>query len=147
MLFSLLGAVSSMLPYLVYGPGKHLEGDVRMVSGVSTSTTQFCGTSDVDAAAASCQAIKEDAASIGPLMFFFMGNFLNGLGGTAYYVIGTTYMDDNVKKKNSAVYFGMSAILLSLLLRSTTSIEKSVITRGIGVGDSSGKASAVSVRS
>lgn len=106
MLFSLLGAVSSMLPYLVYGPGKHLEGDVRMVSGVSTSTTQFCGTSDVDAAAASCQAIKEDAASIGPLMFFFMGNFLNGLGGTAYYVIGTTYMDDNVKKKNSAVYFG-----------------------------------------
>ncbi|KAL1419712.1 hypothetical protein MTO96_024981 [Rhipicephalus appendiculatus] len=106
MLFSLLGAVSSMLPYFVYGPGKHLEGDVRMVGGVSTSTTQFCGTSDDEAAAASCQAIKEDAASIGPLMFFFMGNFLNGLGGTAYYVIGTTYMDDNVKKKNSAVYFG-----------------------------------------
>lgn len=106
MLFSLLGAVSSLLPYLVYGPGKHLTGDMKTIGGISTGTTQFCGTSDDEAAAASCRATKEDAASIGPLVFFFMGNFLNGLGGTAYYVIGTTYMDDNVKKKNSAVYFG-----------------------------------------
>ncbi|KAH6928996.1 hypothetical protein HPB50_022373 [Hyalomma asiaticum] len=110
MLFSLLGAVSSLLPYLVYGPGKHLTGDMKTIGGISTGTTQFCGTSDDEAAAASCRATKEDAASIGPLVFFFMGNFLNGLGGTAYYVIGTTYMDDNVKKKNSAVYFGTSPL-------------------------------------
>lgn len=106
MLFSLLGAVSSLLPYVVYGPGRHLLVDVGKSSGVATATMQFCGTSDDEAAAASCEASKEDASSLGPLIFFFMGNFLNGLGGAAYYVIGTTYMDDNVKKKNSAVYFG-----------------------------------------
>lgn len=106
MLFSLAGAVSSLLPYLVYGPGRHLLLDVPKASGVATGTMQFCGTSDEEAAAASCEASKEDASSLGPLIFVFMGNFLNGLGGAAYYVIGTTYMDDNVKKKNSAVYFG-----------------------------------------
>lgn len=106
MLFSLLGTMASLLPYVVYGPGKHLLGDFQTVGGVATQTTQFCGTSDDEAAAASCKATKEDAASLGPLLFFFMGNFLNGLGGSAYYAIGTTYMDDNVKKKNSALYFG-----------------------------------------
>uniref|UniRef100_A0A1E1XJ76 Solute carrier organic anion transporter family member n=1 Tax=Amblyomma aureolatum TaxID=187763 RepID=A0A1E1XJ76_9ACAR len=106
MLFSLLGVLSSMLPYFVYGPGKHLLVDVHKVGGATAQTMQFCGTSDQEAAAASCQATKEDTASVGPLIFFFMGNFLNGLGSTAYYVIGTTYMDDNVKKKHSAVYFG-----------------------------------------
>lgn len=106
MLFSLVGALSSLLPYVVYGPGKHLLVDVAKTSGNATAMMQFCGTSDDEAAAASCEASKEDSSSLGPLVFFFMGNFLNGLGGTAYYVIGTTYMDDNVKKKNSAVYFG-----------------------------------------
>ncbi|XP_077487686.1 solute carrier organic anion transporter family member 74D-like [Amblyomma americanum] len=106
MLFSILGVLSSVLPYLVYGPGKHLLVDVQKAGGVTAQAMQFCGTSDQEAAAASCQASKEDAASLGPLIFFFLGNFLNGLGSTAYYVIGTTYMDDNVKKKHSAVYFG-----------------------------------------
>ncbi|CAN8018133.1 hypothetical protein HPB47_021757 [Ixodes persulcatus] len=102
MLLSVVGAVSSVLPYAVYGKGTHLLGNTGQPG--NALRTQFCGDGNVDAV--NCGNRKEDLGSLGPLIFLFMGNFFNGLGGTAYYVIGTTYMDDNVKKKNSALYFG-----------------------------------------
>ncbi|CAN7946077.1 unnamed protein product, partial [Ixodes pacificus] len=101
MLLSVVGAVSSVLPYAVYGKGTHLLGNTGQPG--NALRTQFCGDGNVDAV--NCGNRKEDLGSLGPLIFLFMGNFFNGLGGTAYYVIGTTYMDDNVKKKNSALYF------------------------------------------
>ncbi|CAN7989024.1 unnamed protein product [Ixodes hexagonus] len=103
MLLSVVGAVSSVLPYAVYGKGTHLLGNTGQPG--NALRTQFCGDGNVDAAHCGGDR-KNDLSSLGPLVFLFAGNFFNGLGGTAYYVIGTTYMDDNVKKKNSALYFG-----------------------------------------
>ncbi|KAK8787517.1 hypothetical protein V5799_022717 [Amblyomma americanum] len=37
----------------------------------------------------------------------FLANFLNGIGGTTFYISGSTYTDDNVKKKDSPVYFSL----------------------------------------
>lgn len=102
MLLSVLGAVSCCLPYGIHGKGTHLLGDTGQPG--NALRTQFCGDANVDVL---CADGTGDGVSLGPLIFLFVGNFLNGLGGTAYYVIGTTYMDDNVKKKNSALYFGM----------------------------------------
>ncbi|CAN8018134.1 unnamed protein product [Ixodes persulcatus] len=101
MLLSVLGAVSCCLPYGIHGKGTHLLGDTGQPG--NALRTQFCGDANVDVL---CEDGTGDGVSLGPLIFLFVGNFLNGLGGTAYYVIGTTYMDDNVKKKNSALYFG-----------------------------------------
>lgn len=102
MLLSFLGTVSSVLPYIVYGAGTHLLGDVKKHG--SALRTQFC--KDGEDNFGNCGGARESVTTLGPLVFLFIGNFMNGLGGTAYYVIGTTYMDDNVKKKNSALYFG-----------------------------------------
>ncbi|CAN7989025.1 unnamed protein product, partial [Ixodes hexagonus] len=102
MLLSVLGAVSCMLPYGIHGKGTHLLGDTGQPG--NALRTQFCG--DGNAEASQCGDGSDDGVTLGPLILLFLGNFLNGLGGTAYYVIGIAYMDDNVKKKNSALYFG-----------------------------------------
>lgn len=102
MLLSFLGALASALPYSVYGKGTHLMGTTGS-SGTGLQI-QFCGGSNIDAT--QCSGKREFHGAMLPFAFLFAGNFLNGLGGTAYYVIGTTYMDDNVKKTYSALYFG-----------------------------------------
>ncbi|CAN7989026.1 unnamed protein product [Ixodes hexagonus] len=102
MLLSLLGAVASALPYSVYGKGTRLTATT---SG-ATLRAQFCGDAGLDASR--CSDNKESPGALVPFAFLFAGNFLNGLGGTAYYVIGTTYLDDNVKKTYSALYFGFA---------------------------------------
>ncbi|KAG8187162.1 hypothetical protein JTE90_020037 [Oedothorax gibbosus] len=45
------------------------------------------------------------------VLMLFIANFLNGFGYVAFYIIGATYLDDNVKKKNSPLYFGAMAAL------------------------------------
>ncbi|KAM7308345.1 solute carrier organic anion transporter family member 74D isoform X1 [Ixodes scapularis] len=104
MLLSFLGALASALPYSVYGKGTHLMGTTGS-SGTGLQI-QFCGGSNIDAT--QCSGKREFHGAMLPFAFLFAGNFLNGLGGTAYYVIGTTYMDDNVKKTYSALYFGFA---------------------------------------
>ena len=48
-----------------------------------------------------------------PVLFLFsIGNMVNGLGGTSFYIAGVTYADDNVKKENSAMYHGILIVAL-----------------------------------
>ncbi|OQR73913.1 solute carrier organic anion transporter family member 1A1-like [Tropilaelaps mercedesae] len=61
---------------------------------------------------ASAQREGEAASvAIPVLILLSIGNMLNGIGGISFYIAGTTYTDDNVKKKNSPIYF---AIIMSL---------------------------------
>ncbi|XP_064473124.1 solute carrier organic anion transporter family member 74D-like [Ornithodoros turicata] len=101
MLMTLLGTVSSALPYSVYGVGTHLLGKPG-----ESRTVKMPLCNDDSSGSDLCKQDSDDGMSSGPLVFLFLGNFLNGMGGMAYWVIGTAYMDDNVKKKNSALYFG-----------------------------------------
>lgn len=106
MFLSLIGALSTFMPYSVFGAGTHLLGTAVPKSAVEQKkAVQFCF--DVAGGLENCEARRQsDWSTAGAVAFMFVGNFLNGLGGVACYVIGTTYMDDNVKKKNSALYFG-----------------------------------------
>ncbi|KAL1435752.1 hypothetical protein MTO96_010537 [Rhipicephalus appendiculatus] len=42
-----------------------------------------------------------------PFALFFAANFLNGFGASTFFIAGSSYMDDNIRKKNSPLYFGM----------------------------------------
>lgn len=110
MLLSLVGALASYLPHAIFGTGTHL---LEHASGPESSTVpplQFCsedgGSTSAFNRSGHCESHRSDWSAVGAVTLLFVGNFLNGLGGVACYVVGTTYMDDNVKKKNSALYFG-----------------------------------------
>ncbi|KAG1652451.1 Solute carrier organic anion transporter family member 2B1 [Nymphon striatum] len=36
-----------------------------------------------------------------------LGTFIMNIGGVAYYILGSTYIDDNVDKKTSAIFYGV----------------------------------------
>ncbi|XP_077563541.1 solute carrier organic anion transporter family member 74D-like isoform X2 [Haemaphysalis longicornis] len=115
MLLSLVGALASYLPYAIFGAGTHLlEHPGGTPGSLGATPLQFCTDSDrgsdYQRPSDRCTAHYSDWSTIGAVVLLFLGNFLNGLGGVACYVVGTTYMDDNVKKKNSALYFADSGI-------------------------------------
>lgn len=41
--------------------------------------------------------------SIAPLAIWFAAQLISGIGGTLYYSLGYSYMDDNIKKSKSPV--------------------------------------------
>ncbi|KAH9368282.1 hypothetical protein HPB48_008052 [Haemaphysalis longicornis] len=110
-ILSFVGALASYLPYAIFGVGTHLlEHPGGSPGSMGAATLQFCtdsGSGNVTQTPVDhCASHDSDWSTAGAVVLLFLGNFLNGLGGVSCYVVGATYMDDNVKKKNSAIYFG-----------------------------------------
>lgn len=109
---SVLGCLVSVLPYIVYGPGfvsasqgapppDHQTGSLLTRSRIQK---EFCAKGSDD------DFVRDDTPAPTGIMavsILFLANFLNGLGGTSFYISGATYTDDNVKKKNSPIYFSL----------------------------------------
>ncbi|KAK8787516.1 hypothetical protein V5799_022716 [Amblyomma americanum] len=118
---SVLGCFCSVLPYLIYGPGFINHGGstsdtkTQAVSLSMASQLKFC--TKVENNDSDGPGVVSDEApaptAIVAVFLLFLANFLNGIGGTAFYIAGATYTDDNVKKKNSPVYF---SLIMSLRL-------------------------------
>lgn len=58
-----------------------------------------------------CIGGKSNVAS---MALFFIGQFVSGIGSTALFSLGFTYMDDNIKKRHSPLYIGATVSLRSL---------------------------------
>ncbi|KAH8021918.1 hypothetical protein HPB51_018767 [Rhipicephalus microplus] len=120
---SVLGCFCSVLPYLIYGPGFIGRGEVasgaKPEASLRSSRAQlsFCKEAEQDVVEAVAASTTRDETpaptAIVAVCLLFLANFLNGIGGTAFYISGATYTDDNVKKKNSPVYF---SLIMSLRL-------------------------------
>uniref|UniRef100_V5GF11 Solute carrier organic anion transporter family member n=2 Tax=Ixodes ricinus TaxID=34613 RepID=V5GF11_IXORI len=109
---SVLGCFVSVLPYIIYGPGfvsasqgvplpDHKTGSFLTRSRIEK---EFCAKGSDD------DFVRDDTPAPTGIMavsILFLANFLNGLGGTSFYISGATYTDDNVKKKNSPIYFSL----------------------------------------
>ncbi|XP_015911107.1 solute carrier organic anion transporter family member 74D isoform X3 [Parasteatoda tepidariorum] len=101
LLFAAVGCFLSGTPYLIYGPGLHI---LRKPMGSSSDKREFCDSDNqID--------VCEKAFSQPVTDLFFLANFLTGFGYTAFYIIGMPYLDDNIKKKNSPLYFSAMAAL------------------------------------
>ncbi|KAH7937628.1 hypothetical protein HPB49_013845 [Dermacentor silvarum] len=118
---SVLGCFCSVLPYLIYGPGFINQGGPMLgakspgASHSSRAQLKFCTAAEQDLSEGTSNVTDETPAptAIVAVCLLFLANFLNGIGGTAFYISGATYTDDNVKKKNSPVYF---SLIMSLRL-------------------------------
>lgn len=100
----LIGSLSSFimaLPYFIYGSGSFDENLKRSVSRIPGVNSQFCD-KDYNELGDSCST----SITTPVLSIFIFSNFLKGLSGVIFYTIGTSYIDDSVKKKNSPLYFG-----------------------------------------
>ncbi|XP_054713441.1 solute carrier organic anion transporter family member 74D-like [Uloborus diversus] len=105
MVLSAISCFISAVPYFIYGPALHFLS--RDSSSFGNKEQEFC--SD-EPHAEHCEN-PENHAMLPAVTIFFFANFLNGFGYTAYYTVGAPYLDDNVKKKNSPMYFCAMAAL------------------------------------
>ncbi len=134
-----LAGLANYIPYYIYGARSHLaNGDSGKIEKVfkndkvdqfvsyyfTTGRSVFANStvsSSANSAAFSnfelCSADNADpecssgahATVILAVVIFWISSFLNGLGYTAFYTIGLPYIDDNIPKKNSAMYISFIA--------------------------------------
>ncbi|GIY07332.1 solute carrier organic anion transporter family member 5A1 [Caerostris extrusa] len=81
----------SCLPFFLFG---------TEINRSASKSIEYCYHSSKNA---ECGKLSQNLVAI---IILFIANFLNGFGSMAYYTIGTPYLDDNVKKKNSPLYLG-----------------------------------------
>ncbi|KAH8253215.1 hypothetical protein KR032_004141, partial [Drosophila birchii] len=60
------------------------------------------------------QCIEENASDYKPIVLFFIGQFIGGIGCSLIYAPGLTYMDDNLSKANSPRMLSISTFLRML---------------------------------
>lgn len=89
----------SALPYFLYGPALHFLSRDDLTFG--NKKQEYCGSVSEEEG---CEN-SENNYMVPAVTILFVANFLNGFGYVAYYTVGTAYLDDNVKKKNSPMYF------------------------------------------
>ncbi|CAL1277923.1 unnamed protein product [Larinioides sclopetarius] len=93
------------VPYFIYGPALHfLE---RENLSADQKKIEFC---DSDIKEENCDGLN-NSPTLPVVCILFLANLLCGFGYTAYYTIGAPYLDDNVRKKNSPMYFSAMAAL------------------------------------
>ncbi|CAN7983183.1 unnamed protein product [Ixodes pacificus] len=103
-LMVVLSCLLSIVPYLVYGPALHI---------LSSNPAELLARKQPDNLLCSAVGKHHDCApgsaadSYVPFALFFVANFINGFGGSTFFIVGSSYMDDNIQKKNSPMYFGM----------------------------------------
>uniref|UniRef100_V5GT37 Solute carrier organic anion transporter family member n=2 Tax=Ixodes ricinus TaxID=34613 RepID=V5GT37_IXORI len=99
------------LPYAMYGPATTLLA--KGVDGFEDAgKLEFCGSRPPDLP---CSASDSTGVTTSlPFAILFVASFMNGIGQSVLHVVGNSYMDDSIKKKNSPMYFGASYSVRSI---------------------------------
>ncbi|XP_003737987.1 solute carrier organic anion transporter family member 1A1 [Galendromus occidentalis] len=112
---SILGCIFFVLPHVIYG-GLGVNTNLLKTSTARVNKghfTEFCNQAKEqnlnDSFVLNAPPALGETRSVAlPVQILLsIGNMVNGIGGTAFYIAGVTYTDDNVKKKNSPIYFGV----------------------------------------
>ncbi|XP_042908068.1 solute carrier organic anion transporter family member 74D [Parasteatoda tepidariorum] len=88
-------------PYFLYGP---IRDTSVLKDYVNQTDFQLCGNRETD-------ELCNKSPRILAVSLLFIGLIMKGLGNTAFYSIGTPFLDDNINKKNTALYLATSMTL------------------------------------
>lgn len=55
-------------------------------------------------------ACEEGEGNFAPQVVLFLAQFISGIGGSLYYTLGVSYMDDNIKKSKTPVLLSKFAL-------------------------------------
>ncbi|GBO06013.1 Solute carrier organic anion transporter family member 1C1 [Araneus ventricosus] len=94
MMITVFSCFLSCLPCLLFGSEFNASSDSR-------ESIALCNHKENSG---QCAKLSQNVIAI---VILFIANFLNGFGSMSYYTVGTPYIDDSVKKKNSPLYLGV----------------------------------------
>ncbi|KAG1664053.1 Solute carrier organic anion transporter family member 4C1 [Nymphon striatum] len=106
-LIAAFSAFISSLPYFLFGPSEQLLGSSNTNLTVNSTANigyQLCSPNErIDICEA--HASRRTRETLPAVSLLFLGNFINGIGSTAFYIVGTPYLDDNIDKAKTPIYF------------------------------------------
>lgn len=109
MLVLVLSCFLSSLPYYIYGPGLHLLSK-KVENGTRYEVCELEEATSSLGLTPKCN--KEHLSGTTPAVaLLFLGSFLSGIGGIAFFTAGVSYLDDNVRKKDSPMFFSITMAL------------------------------------
>ncbi|XP_067011067.2 solute carrier organic anion transporter family member 74D [Anabrus simplex] len=113
-----LFCILTALPHILYGPGEDalaltLEYGAVVDRNTSTElmTREKQKTLCRPGEGVSCE---EEEGSFAPQVLLFIANFVAGIGGSLYYTLGVTYMDDNIKRSKTPALISFSYFIRML---------------------------------
>ncbi|XP_064086863.1 solute carrier organic anion transporter family member 74D-like isoform X2 [Macrobrachium nipponense] len=119
----LMTAVScfmTALPHFIYGPGEVFEEELVAEDEAKFNVSEsyyvpemegLCGFKrEGDPCSAQEDRGKEKLSALGPLVIIFVSQFIAGISMSVFYCIGISYVDDNVSKKTTSVYYSFLII-------------------------------------
>ncbi|KAK6619421.1 hypothetical protein RUM43_012178 [Polyplax serrata] len=115
-LFCLLTA----LPHALYGPGEDsLQHTVEYGGQVNLNDSETFEFLEKQKRKSLCHANRtvacmEESQDIYPTMILFVAQLIGGVGGSVYYSLGVTYMDDNIQKSKTPVLISFAYFLRML---------------------------------
>lgn len=112
-----------MLPHFLYGPGEDALQLTKEYGGKPVNSSE----SDMHWSGSRerkflCQATENskpvcddtDGSNFAPQVLLFTAQLVSGIGGSLYYTLGVSYMDDNIKKSKTPVSISFSYFLRML---------------------------------
>ncbi|XP_074101813.1 organic anion transporting polypeptide 58Dc [Cotesia typhae] len=113
----------TMLPHFLYGPGEDALQLTKEYGGKPVNSSE----SDMHWSGSRerkflCQATENskpvcddtDGSNFAPQVLLFTAQLVSGIGGSLYYTLGVSYMDDNIKKSKTPVSISFSYFLRML---------------------------------
>lgn len=92
------------LPHLLYGPGED-SLKLTMEFGADVVMNGTLEAIEKEQAKYLCrekgQGCQISEGNMEPQLILFMAQFISGIGGSLYYTLGTSYMDDNTEKSKT----------------------------------------------
>lgn len=113
-----------MLPHFLYGPGEDAllltreYGSSPATNESGNSTTRIFDRQrkflclGKEGRGKDCQ--EDDEGNFAPQVLLFMAQLVSGVGGSLYYTLGTSYMDDNIQKSKTPMLISVSYFLRML---------------------------------
>ncbi|XP_068242675.1 solute carrier organic anion transporter family member 74D-like [Palaemon carinicauda] len=110
-------------PHFIYGPGEGLNEEFFDSEGVHkniseshpvTENDDLCELKSKDPCSQPDDDEKVTGPALGALIFIFISQFNTGISMSIFFSIGISYLDDNVSKKTTSVYYSAFLLLKTL---------------------------------
>lgn len=106
-----------MLPHFLYGPGEDALLLTEEYGGKSSNTNKSVilnkQRKNLCLADRTYECDQEEG-NLAPQLLLFCAQFISGIGGTLYYTLGISFMDDNVQKSKTPALISISMFLRML---------------------------------
>lgn len=106
-----------MLPHFLYGPG---QDALLLTKEYGSKPTNYSGIREKYRKLVCMDKIHRDAecddedGNLAPQVLLFIAQLVSGVGGSLYYTLGVSYMDDNIQKSKTPALISFSYFLRML---------------------------------